>query len=224
MRLHVKLLDATLTLEIDPSSTVAELREAIAAAECGVPAAQQKYIKIPSKKIKLADLCATLASCNVCEDDTLQMTIGPAAASAYVPTHLRPAEFYHSEEFDAPNVWEVDVPIDVIDEARATFEQSGLRSVFEQLRASNERHRRVEVHATDAPACYFAVHAGSLGQVGASSTAPADRPSDLTWISVDDAATHARFDALFRRLRVEAAFTPVVDHARSLAVYSAFFV
>mmetsp|Transcript_65020 Transcript_65020/g.128562 ORF Transcript_65020/g.128562 Transcript_65020/m.128562 type:complete len:362 (-) Transcript_65020:172-1257(-) len=125
---------------------------------------------------------------------------------------------HYNMSLHAPNVWEVEVPDDVIEEARCIFEsEGGPRDAFWKLRRSNDSHARVGV--AGAPSFFALRSAGNDGLGGMGG-----RSSDITWISVDDKATYNIFKRLFCRLDLEKTFGSVVDLSEGLRLYSAFYV
>ena len=154
----------------------------------------------------------------------------PAAASIHRALQLPPS--HHNAELGAPNVWRFPVPAAVIDEAGAIFRRCGLHAAFKRLKSSDERHQRLRCadHAGEGgggerffllrcrPTAATHTTAGSGGGGGFY--------SDITWISVDDAPTHALFDRLFRQTGVAERCQRFVDCSPGgrLTVYSAFFV
>jgi hypothetical protein len=132
---------------------------------------------------------------------------------------------WHQRQLDAPNAWELDVPVDVIDEASALFERAGLREHFCKLREGWEWRAALQTPEGR----FFAMRAyGPRGDASREPHAPAgdDLPyqSDLTWISVDDAQAYGALCDIFAKLDVERQLAPLVEHTGKLRVYSAFFV
>ncbi len=141
-------------------------------------------------------------------------TGGSPEGSAALAAH----GYHYNEELRAVNVWELDVPIPAIDEARAVFERCGLREAFVRLREERRPHARIGGGADD-ESTFFAVRAG-----GGESDGVGSFRGDISWISVDSAATHAAFERLFERTGVAARLAPHVEHSAGLVMYSAFFV
>ena len=126
----------------------------------------------------------------------------------------------YNAKLRAPNVWEVPIPFDVIEDAKVIFDGSGLREAFYRLRDSDDGHLRVagagEVGI--APRCTFFALRSINGGMGGSS-------SDITWASVDDQATYDIFARLFERLHLEQTFAGIVRlRGHKLRMYSAFYV
>ena len=159
----------------------------------------------------------------------------PGPAPSTVPRHRSPPlpPSHHNAELGAPNVWRFAVPCEVIDDAAALFRRCGLREAFESLKASSDRHQRLQCSG-DRGERFFLLRcrppaADSLadGGGGAGGAGGGGFYSDITWISVDDSPTHAVFDRLFRRLGVAEQCQRFVDCSSPggrLTVYSAFFV
>ena len=132
---------------------------------------------------------------------------------------------HFNAEFRAPNVWEVDIPLEVIAEAKEVFRAAGLAEAFHSLHRSNARYLQVSA----AEERFFALRAlgggmgGGMGgkMGGGMGGAPS---SDITWISVDGQSTFARFERLFGRLGLSSGFDRIVDPSERLTMYSAFYV
>ena len=119
---------------------------------------------------------------------------------------------HYNAELRAPNVWEVDLPMNIIDEAKSIFEAADLAKAFRHLHEADARHQQVSTPCGQ----FFVLR--SLGGMGGTTS------SDITWISVDDRHTFNRFERLFERLELAEMFEPVVDSTDRLCLYSAFYV
>ena len=160
---------------------------------------------------------------------------GSASSCPGAPT-ARPASHYNAA-LGAANVWELAIPPEVVDEARAIFEASRLREGFLELRQSTEPHRGLR--GADGRR-FFAVRAGGSASSGGGAMGGAEGGgaegggaeatmregttvggfrSDIQWISVDDEATHAEFDRLFRRLGVTTVNTTILRGLRNDHLY-----
>ena len=132
-------------------------------------------------------------------------------------------QVYRNYALDAPNVWELDVPLTAIEEAANLFKGGALAARCAELTASGEWHMRLQTSSGN----FFAMRArGPLELRGIPGVQglEGDWRSDLVWVSVDDSPTHERFAALFRKLDVERHLQDKCDHIECLRMYSAFFV
>ena len=139
-----------------------------------------------------------------------------------IPPRLR-IEAHRNHDLDAPNVWELEVPLGVIEKATALFESGGLAARCAELMASNEWHARFQTPSGN----FFAMWArGPLTQHGLAGVQglAGDWISDLVWVSVDDSETYETFVSLFHELGVERHLQDKCDLSARLRVYSAFFV
>ena len=119
---------------------------------------------------------------------------------------------HYNTELRAPNVWEVDLPLNVINEAKGIFDAADLAKAFRHLHEADARHLQVSTPGGQ----FFVLR--SLGGMGGATS------SDITWISVDDRQTFNRFERLFERLELAEMFEPVVGSTDRLCMYSAFYV
>jgi hypothetical protein len=148
------------------------------------------------------------------EDERYSATL--LRASAALGMYDAPTQQHYNEQLRASNVWEVAVPVGVVDEARHIFESSGLTDAFHGLHRGTARHARV---GGDGVKPFFAVRsAGADGAMGGTAS------SDIAWLSVDGRASHDTFDKLFQRLELDRTFAPVVGAHAKLRMYSAYFV
>ena len=162
-------------------------------------------------------------ACKASDDDG-GTSVLTAALSLHDPTlppppqqPVQPSAGHYNEAMRALNVWELNVPSAVIDEARCIFQRCELRRAFHELHESKECHRQYTAASGER---YFLLRAGKRELKAKTSTFR----SDISWISVDDEKTHATFERLFRATGIETFFRPLVDHAFKLVVYSAFYV
>ena len=116
---------------------------------------------------------------------------------------------HYNATLRAPNVWEVAVPAEVLDEATALFQRCNLAQAFFALRDGGARHAAVVV----GDARFFALQTGK--DVGS---------SDITYISADDEVTYDKFEALFHGIGLEEQFAPIAQPAGRLRMYSAKYV
>ena len=115
---------------------------------------------------------------------------------------------YFNERLGAPNVWEVDVEFDVVQEAAALFNGARLRHAHESMAGKRGA----------------AVQSFSGGGASFALVQPKGWSSDVNWFSADDEATMARFGSIFDRLGLASLFAPVVGHEHTLRMFSALFV
>jgi hypothetical protein len=136
-------------------------------------------------------------------DDTSRTKHGPDPAVRA----LHGGGFFNSR-LGAPNVWEVDVELSLVDEAASIFDGAKLRQAHKSLRGA----RGVPIQSFEGGGASFAV------------VQPKGWFSDINWFSVDDEATMARFESIFTRLDLVKRFAPVVEHTHTLRMYSALFL
>ena len=117
-----------------------------------------------------------------------------------------------NSQLNAPNVWELNVPLSAIDEAAALFKEGCLEARCAEFLAGNDWHMRLRTASGN----FFAMRTNKPGSKGG-------WRSDLVWISVDDQATYTVFDGIFMKLGLEHHLASFCDCKR-LRLYSAFFV
>lgn len=116
-----------------------------------------------------------------------------------------PAGGFYNTRLQAPNVWELEMDVALVDEARRVALDG---SPFARLLSPGAAYERV---ATPSGLGFFAHRVRQWD-------------SNIAWVSCDDAAAFAHFSDLFDRMGVARAFAPVVPHRRRLRMYNAFFV
>jgi len=179
---------------------------------------------------------AQLAASHGAGEEAVQLLMAAAAAAS---AHLGPTQpcRHFNTKLRANNVWEVDLPLQPLAEALDIFERCELRLNFERLRASTTRHRRFAT-PSGRPERFFGVRAGGYGGAvsggdgmaaistgeDAASGEYTSWASDITWVSVDDEATHAQFERLFRACDLEAFFGPICGCRDRLRMFSASYV
>ena len=125
-----------------------------------------------------------------------------AAARDGLPGAVRVGDgLYYNERLRAHNVWEINVDMDLIDEAAA---------IFERARPLACAHPE-PYDAFSTPSGRFFAHRVSW-------------QSDIAWISADDRKSLGALRSIFDRMSMAERFASVVPHERSLRLYSAFFV
>ena len=136
----------------------------------------------------------------------------PEAAHSASPAHsavpeadpdiVRVSEgLYYNQRFEAHNVWELDVGLDVVEAASSIFD-------------SHLAHHRSE----DWHAPIWTPVGGFL------SKRVRDMASDIAWISVDDRASLHLMESLFHRTGLADTLASVVPHSSTLRMFSAYFV
>ena len=179
---------------------------------------------------------AQLAASHGAGEEAVQLLTAAAAAAS---AHLGPTQpcRHFNAKLRANNVWEVDLPLQPLAEALDIFERCELRLNFERLRDSTTRHRRFAT-PPGRPERFFGVRAGGYGGAvnggGGMAAISTDEDaasgeytswaSDITWVSVDDEATHAQFERLFRACDLEAFFGPICGCRDRLRMFSASYV
>ena len=140
---------------------------------------------------------------------------GPQASLARAPlaqtepdpdVHQLSDGSFYNERLRASNVWEVDLPSDLVDEAADLF-YGGRVALSEMVQGQHEPYGDMATAA----GTFFCQKVTSWN-------------SDLLWVSVDDHAAFATFEELFQRMRLPEKFASVVPHRAVLRLYSAFFV
>lgn len=126
---------------------------------------------------------------------------------------------HFNKSLRAPNVWEVDLPLSVINEAHDIFRANGLGEAFLSLKRSDACHAQVGAGVEGGR--FFLLRSAGVGSDG---TGMGGRSSDITWISVDDERSYDRLQGLFSRLGLESVFDGVVHPWERLRMYSAYFV
>jgi hypothetical protein len=130
--------------------------------------------------------------------------------------------------FAAANVWEVEVPLEVVREAAAIFSRCELRKGFLELRSAQTHHGAIASPA-GVRERFFGVRAGRAavptGDEASEESASASAwSSDVCWMSVDDQTTYDVFEALFTRCGLDELLGRTVGVHERLRLYSAFFV
>ena len=149
---------------------------------------------------------------------------GGEPAPAAKPADLsRRIERHWNASLRAHNVWEIDVPDEIVSEATAIFRRCQLAEHFEAFRAGAARHGPVP-SAEDVRERFYAVRAGGAAAYQPVSGDAGGWRSDVCWLSVDDGPTHARFGELFARCGLDAHFGSLVGVAERLRLFCAFFV
>ena len=109
----------------------------------------------------------------------------------------------------APNAWDFDVDTEIIDHVANLYE-SYLSGPLRQLEAAEADYSQLATPAGP----FFVFRAGqAMGW-----------NSDISWVSVDDSATHQEFDAIFRALQVPERLGKFIEHTTRVQLYCAFFV
>ena len=168
-------------------------------------------------------------------DEVVRMLGEALAACATQCTTPRPRRHYN-QSLGAFNVWEVELPSQSLTEALCIFERCSLRHSFESLRSSAHRHQRIQSSDPGCPERFFAVRAGGYASEDRGRAATDEQPdptlhqdssawaSDVTWISVDDEATHAQFVSIFESCNLQKTFGPICGIDEKLRMYSASYV
>lgn len=159
------------------------------------------------------DTPADLARAHAVGTAAIEVLARAAAVAALPP----PPQHYNAD-LGAFNVWDISLPNAAIEEALQIYESCGLRNHFISLQRSVVRHAYL-APPDGAHERFFAVRAGAPGDGGQPGWS-----SDVTWVSVDDEATHARLEGVFRRCDLEAQFGGICECAERLRLYSASFV
>lgn len=167
-----------------------------------------------------------------CQTPGKVMSHGMTAAGGSMhqeqPIHRQSACIYNAT-LGACNAWELSLPTGPLEEAAAIFSRCDLQRCFTRFRASGTSHARLSP-PRGVSERFFAVRAGAHSADVTSEDVSGTSPgvgrwsSDLVWISVDDAATHAQFQSIFRRCELEQHLASHVDCRHGLQMYSAFFV
>ena len=110
---------------------------------------------------------------------------------------------HFNHRFAAPNIWEVDVDEDLIDEAARIFMDG---SPFESVTGDGEPYETINT------------------SVGPFFLQRINWKSDACWISVDDRASYDAFLSIFTRLRLSERFATLFPPPASVRLYSAFYV
>ena len=131
-------------------------------------------------------------------------------SDALLSGYAQQGQGHYNPRLRAMNVWEVAVPPDVIDEARAIFEASRLSEAFDALKDGDER--------------YLHVAAADGKRFFAQKSEKNEGSSDISYISADDPPTYATFENLFDKLNLEESFAHVIQPLRRLQMYTASFV
>ena len=118
---------------------------------------------------------------------------------------------FFNQRLGAPNVWEIDLDPAIVDEALPVFEQlrSHLPNAVAEQGGESPRATRRRIRTGAGSFC--------IAQPGWAHT-------DLTWVSVDDEATLAKFRRLFERLGIAGRFQPLIDYTQRVQLYTAFLV
>ena len=136
----------------------------------------------------------------------------PSQDASSSSSHFNPSMCAH-------NVWEIDIDPAIIDDAAdllvptsGSLQSSSPVDAYElcsQWLADDvkDTYDRIRTPA----GCFFAQRVRKWS-------------SNLGWVSIDDATTYERFEALFHRMKLSERFASVVPHTNSLRLYSAFYV
>ena len=108
---------------------------------------------------------------------------------------------HFNHRFAAPNIWEVDVDEDLIDEAGRIFSDG---APFASATAEGEPYETIDT------------------SVGPFFLQRINWKSDACWISVDDMASYNAFHSIFTRMRLSERFAELFPHG--VRLYSAFYV
>ena len=119
------------------------------------------------------------------------MAMGTASPDPDV-RRLSDGSFYN-ERLQASNVWEVALPSDLVDAAADLF-YSGSGALCERVQGQRE------------PYSDMATASGTFF------SQKVTWHSDLSWVSVDDHVAFARFEELFRQMKLPEHFASVVPH------------
>ena len=154
----------------------------------------------------MMDECQTAET--LAEAEALNPPVSPLRLDAAVEEQPGRGWQYYNRRMAAPNVWEVDVDLSLVNEAARMYAEAGLREAHVELAG----RRGVPIRSYSGGGSSFAV------------VQPKGWSSDVNWFTVDDEATMERFTSIFTRLGLASLFAPVVGHNTQLAMYSAMFV
>jgi len=142
-------------------------------------------------------------------------------ATAYQPASVQGPKTSGSAgywQFDAPNVWQLQVPLSALARAHSIFEEALMPRLVDGLIADIDTQPLPCAALDTKCGQFFAMRAGS------STNHILRDSSDLAWISVNDEATFKTYANIFAEMGVAEAFAPLIDCEESVRLYSCFYV